>query len=149
MRLDAHGLALELPHGWSGRIFSRQPGAATLHAGNFPIALEDGEFGDRSTAGMRPGAAFVALVEYVPGGDLRPGTGLFSSSGLPRRLDPVAFRPTTLAHPRPDQAGFQHFFTLHERPFSLYVVLAGERFRRRAQLAAVDHVLGRLKIDRR
>ena len=49
MRLDAHGIEIELPRGWSGRVFSRQDGAATLHAGNYALALDDGEFGDRST----------------------------------------------------------------------------------------------------
>jgi hypothetical protein len=144
--LDAHGIRIELPRGWSGRVFSRQDGAATLHAGNFTLAVADGEFGDRSTGAMRAGASFFALTEYRPGAGLAPGAGLFAARRIPRRLDPTTFSIRGLAHPRPDQVGMQHFFTAASRPFCLYVVLAGPRRMRRAQLATVDHVLTSLAI---
>jgi hypothetical protein len=147
--LDAHGLRIELPAGWSGRVFSRSGRAATLHAASFPLPLTDGEFGDRSTAVMHPGAAFFALTEYVPGRGLKPGKGLFAPDRIPRRLDPTAFAPSRLAHPRPGQAGMQHFFTASGRPFCLYVVIAGPRTGRRRQLAAIDHVLSSLHISSR
>jgi hypothetical protein len=147
--LAAHGIRIELPGGWSGRLFSRQGGAATLHVGNFPLALEDGDFGDRSTRAMQPGASFIALAEYRPGDGLEPGAGLFAPARIPRRLDPTAFSARGLAHPRPGQVGMQHFFTTSGRPFCLYVVLAGDRAGRRRQLTAVDHVLSSLKIDPR
>lgn len=149
MKLAAHGIHIELPRGWSGRLFSRQDGVATLHVGNYALALSDGEFGDRSTEGMRPGATFFSLTEYRSGAGLRPGHGLFSATRIPRRLDPSQFSVRSLAHPRPGQVGSQHFFTTVERPFCLYVVLAGQRTARRRQLAAVDHVLSTLHIDRR
>jgi len=56
MTLSAHGIHIELPRGWSGRLFSRGHGVATLHVGNFALALDDGEFGDRSTGAMSDGA---------------------------------------------------------------------------------------------
>ncbi len=149
MTLSGHGIHIELPRGWSGRLFSRQPGVATLHVGNYALALSDGEFGDRSTEAMRPGATFFTLTEYRPGAGLTPGHGLFSPTRLPRQLDPARFSARGLAHPRPDQVGSQHFFTVEDRPFCLYVVLAGGRATRRRQLAEVDHVLTRLRIDRR
>ena len=149
MILGAHAISLELPRGWSGRLFSRQPGTVTLHAGNFTLALPDGEFGDRSTGAMVPGASFIALTEYRPGAGLRAGAGLFASRRIPLPLDPTAFAQTGLAHPRPGQVGMQHFFTSGGRPFCLYVVLAGGRGHRRAQLASVDHVLSTVRIDRR
>lgn len=149
MRLDAHGIQIELPKGWSGRLFSRGYGVATLHAGNFTLALEDGEFGDRSTGAMSDGAMFIALTEYRPGAGLKPGTGLFAAKRIPRRLDPTALKSTGLAHPRPGQAGMQHFFTVSGRPFCLYVVLAGGRSARRRQLSHLDHVLSSLRIDPR
>jgi hypothetical protein len=148
-RLDAHGLRIELPRGWSGRVFSRSGRAATMHLASFPLPLKDGEFGDRSTAVMRPGASFIALTEYVPGAGLDPGRGLFSHRHIPRRLDPAAFAVAGLAHPRPGQAGMQHFFTAAGRPFCLYVVIAGPRTGRRRQLAEIDHVLARLHISTR
>jgi hypothetical protein len=148
--LDAHGIRVELPSGWSGRLFWRDGGAARLHAASYPVALSDGEFGDASTRAMpATGAAFVALLEYLPGAGLKPGSGLFSSRRIPRPLDPTAFAANRMAHPRPGQVGAQHFFTASGRAFCLYVVIAGVRLERRAQLAHVDHVLGTLQIDRR
>ena len=124
MKLSAHGVRIELPPGWSGRLFSRGEGVATLHAGNFTLALDDGEFGDRSTGLMTAGGSFIALTEYSAGAGLEPGTGLFAPRRIPRRLDPTALKRTGLAHPRPGQVGMQHFFTVAGRPFCLYVVLA-------------------------
>jgi hypothetical protein len=147
VRLAAHGLEAQLPAGWSGRLFSRRANLATLHAASFALALQDGEFGDASTEAMRPGATFIALTEYAPGAGLEPGRGLFGPRRLPRRLDPAAFKPTGLAHRRPGQAGAQHFFTASGRPFCLYVVLAGERHGRRAQLLVVDALLATLRIN--
>jgi hypothetical protein len=149
MILDAHGLRVELPRGWSGRLFARAHDVATLHAGSFPVALRDGEFGDHSTALMPHEASFLALTEYRPGGGLAPGHGLFASRRLPRRLDPSTFSVSGLAHPRPGQAGMQHFFTARGRPFCLYVVIAGRGTTRRHQLAVLDHVLGTVKIASR
>ncbi len=146
MILEAHGLSVDLPRGWSGRVFRRDVGNVALHAGNFGLAWPDGEFGDRSTGLMPVGASFVALVEYLPGGGLTPGRGLFSAARIPRRLDPWAFGANRLAHPRPGQVGAQHFFTAGERPLCLYVVLAGPRTVRARQLAVLDHVLGSVEI---
>jgi hypothetical protein len=147
--LAAHGVRVELPAGWSGRLFSLQGGVATLHAGNFTIALHDGEFGDRTTSAMQPGASFIALTEYQPGSGLTPGSGLFASRRIPLPLDPTRFAATGLAHPRPGQEGMQHFFTSSHRPFCVYVVLAGGRATRRGQLAVVDRVLASLRIESR
>lgn len=149
MKLSAHGIHVELPKGWSGRLFSRADGVATLHVGNFTLALGDGEFGDRSTGQMSDGATFFALTEYRPGSGLTPGSGLFASRRLPRRLDPSALKRTGLAHPRPGQVGAQHFFTVAGRPFCLYVVLAGRRNTRRHQLATLEHVLRSVQIEPR
>lgn len=145
MILSAHGIHVELPPGWSGRAFSRQ-GLARLHAGDFALALADGEFGDQSTGRMPTPATFLALAEYRPGGGLEPGQGLFASRKLPLPLDPTAFATTRLAHPRPGQEGMQHFFTRAGRPFCLYVVVSGARSERRTQLLAADLVLRSLKI---
>jgi hypothetical protein len=144
--LEAHGLRLKLPKGWSGRIFSRTRGLATLHAGDFRLALDDGEFGDASTGAMPSVGAFLALTEYREGAGLTPGEGLFGSRRIPRPLDPTAFSSSRLAHPRRGQVGTQHFFTASGRPLCLYVVLAGGGGGRRRQLAAVDHVLSSLRI---
>jgi hypothetical protein len=144
--LEAHGLRVELPRGWSGRVFKRAAGGATLHAGDFQLPLEDGEFGDRSTAVMPSRASFLALTEYRPGAGLEPGRGLFAPRRVPTTLDPTAFSPRGLAHPRPGQLGAQHFFTTAGRPFCLYVVVSGPRSERRRQLAVLGHVLRSLRV---
>jgi len=145
--LEAHGIAVELPRGWSGRLFKRPAGGPTLHAGDFQLALDDGEFGDQSTAAMPPGATFLAMTEYRPGTGLEPGKGLFSSRRIPTALDPTSFSARGMAHPRPDQVGRQEFFTAAGRPFCLYVVVSGARVERRRQLATLDIVLRSLRIS--
>jgi hypothetical protein len=146
MKLAAHGISIELPPRWSGRVFHRAGSGATLHAGDFQLALGDGDFGDASTAVMPAGATFVALTEYLPGAGLEPGKGLFSAGRIPARLDPSAFAPNRLAHPRRGQVGCQHFFTAGERPFCLYVVVAASGPLRRRRLAVLDRVLATLRI---
>jgi hypothetical protein len=144
--LDAHDVRIELPAGWSGRLFARD-GAAVLHAGDYPLELGDqSTFGDASTARMVDGATFLALAEYRPGNGLTPGRGLFAPRRVRLPLDPTSFSTHGLAHPRPGQAGMQHFFTTAERPFCLYVVLAGQGVARRRQLAAVAHALRSLQV---
>jgi len=147
--LTAHGLRIELPRGWSGRVFKRPAGGATLHAGDFDLPVDDGEFGDQSTALMPPGATFVALTEYRPGAGLEPGKGLFGSRRVPTVLDPTGFSARGMAHPRPGQVGRQEFFTTAGRPFCLYVVISGARTERRRQLATLGLVLRSLRISSR
>ena len=91
MIIEAHGLAVELPRGWSGRVFAAPGGVATLHAGSFQLALDDGEFGDASTGSMPEVAAFLALTEYAAGDGLKPGAGLFAPRRIPLPLDPTSF----------------------------------------------------------
>jgi hypothetical protein len=147
MKLEAHGLRIELPGGWSGRVFRRSSHIATLHAADFQLPMEDGEFGDRATSTMPEPASFLALTEYEPGSGLEPGVGLFAPHGLNLPLDPFAFSARGLAHPRPGQAGMQRFFTSSGRPFCLYVVVSGPRVHRRRQLLTLDHVLRTLHIS--
>lgn len=150
MILEAHGLRIELPARWSGHVFRRAGEIATLHAGDFALELgHRSSFGDASTSAMPSGASFLALTEYLPGDGLQPGAGLFAASRIPRRLHPGRFAASRLAHPRPGQAGMQHFFTAANRPFCLYVVIDGGPDHRRRQLAALDHILGSLRIAAR
>jgi hypothetical protein len=144
--LDAHGLRVELSRGWSGRVFAGPGGVATLHAGNFQLPLDDGEFGDASTGAMPEVGGFLALTEYQPGAGLKPGVGLFEPRRIPLPLDPASFGTDRLAHPRRGQAGAQHFFTASGRPFCMYAVVAGPRRERRHQLLALDQVLRSLEI---
>lgn len=130
-------------------MFGGPGDVATLHAGDFQLPLDDGEFGDLSTGAMPEVATFLALTEYRPGAGLAPGVGLFSPRRIPLPLDPVSFRASGLAHPRPGQVGTQHFFTTSGRPFCMYAVVAGPRPSRRGQLLALDGVLRSLRITAR
>jgi hypothetical protein len=144
--LDAHGIKIELPHGWSGHLFERER-LIGMHAASYPVALADtSTFGDESTGRMRPGHAFVALVEYRPGKGLTPGHGLYAPSRIPLPLDPTSFSARRLAHARPGQVGTQHFLTAAGRPLCAYVVLAGDRAQRRPALAEVDRLLRSLEV---
>ena len=147
MILAGHGIHIELPRGWSGRGYRRGRGAVTLHAANYPLVLDDGEFGDRSTARMPAGGCFLSITEYLPGGDLRPGTGLYTARRLTLPLDPASLSARGLAHPRPGQAGAQQFATLGGRPFCLYVVAAGDRLQRRRATLHADQVLHTLRVE--
>jgi hypothetical protein len=147
--LDAHGVRIELPRGWSGRLFERA-GAVGLHAGDYQLPLEDSStFGDASTGRLPAGGAFVALVEYLPGNGLAPGRGLFAPRRPSLPLDPTAFSEHRLAHSRIGQIGCQQFFTLAGRPFCAYIVLAPGGGNRRRQLATVTAVLRTLRIEPR
>jgi hypothetical protein len=148
--IEAHGIAAELPHGWSGTIFRLAEGGATLHAGTFALALDGSSFGDASTAAIPAGGSFFALTEYLAGAGLAPGAGLFASRRFPRPLDPASFSTRKLAHARRGQTATQHFFTASRRAFCLYVVIASTpaRAQRRAQLDALNRVLASVRVAR-
>lgn len=147
--LERGGVAVTLPAGWSGRLFTSESGEVTVHAGSFQIALQDGQFGDRSTGLIPAGGAFLALTEYNAGAGLTPGTGLFEDSRMPVPLDPTSFSRRRLQHARAGQTGAQHFFTIAARPLCLYVVLSGDKTAtpgRHPRIAAVNALLRSLRI---
>ena len=60
MRIGAHGIELELPRGWDGRLYRVAGSAPILHAASFPLPLAAGHFnphalqvGRRGQAGMQ------------------------------------------------------------------------------------------------
>jgi hypothetical protein len=123
VRLAAHGIALELPHGWDGRLYRPAGWDPILHAASFPLPTRDGDFGSGATGMMPVRGAFLALKEYRAGPRLVPGVGLFASRSLPLPLEPARFHPRALQVTRSGCAGFQHFFTASGRPFCLYAVI--------------------------
>jgi hypothetical protein len=151
MRLAAHGIEIELPRGWEGRIFRRAGADPMLHAASFELPAHDGDFGSGATARIPAGGAFLALKEYRPGPRLVPDAGLFAPSDIPLPLGPDQFHPRVLQVGRPGQAGFQHFFTAKGRPFCVYAVVKAAPARARtaghveARLGAVNDVLASLR----
>jgi hypothetical protein len=124
VRLAAHGIEVELPAGWDGRIYRLAGAGPILHAASFPLPPTDGDFGSGATGMMPEGGAFLALKEYEPGPRLHPGEGLFAARSLPLPLDARRFNPRALQVGRRGQAGLQHFFTVARRPFCLYTVIS-------------------------
>lgn len=126
--IAAHGLRVTLPHRWEARLYLRDASteegesvSPVLHLANFALPPRRGDFGSGAVEVMRPGHAFVALLEF---GAAEAGTPLFAARGVPRpRL--ADFGPNALQRALPGQLGSQTFFTEQGRPFCLYVVLGG------------------------
>lgn len=140
MRLGAHGIRLELPRGWDGRIYRVAGEDPILHAASFPLPATDGDFGSGATALMPARGAFLALKEYRPGPRLAPGAGLFAARSIPLPLAPGRFHARALQVGRAGQAGFQHFFTTSGRPFCLYAVIEVAAARSASAAGAQDRV---------
>ena len=157
MRISAHGLTLDVPEGWEGRIRRQQlpSGAATseraefrahpvLHASDFPLPEERGDFGSGAVESMQSGHAFLALVEYHSSS---AGTALFRSGvGMPRELTTEDFSARQLQRTIPGQGGTQRFFVVDGRAFCLYVVL-GSMAERARVVPRVNAVLGAITIS--
>ena len=146
-RIAAHGVDVEIPHGWEGRIVRRTPAhaaersRAVVHLASFPLPEERGDFGVGVTELMRSGDVFVTLFEYGPES---LGTPLFAAHGVPQ-LTVDKFSPQRLQRTVRGQVGCQLFFTANHRPFCLYVVVAG-RLHLRPVLKQVNAMLQALEL---
>ena len=129
-RLEAHGLAVDLVRGWEAEIGVRtlpatKPGARAeraqpvLHAANFALPVQRGEFGAGAVELMRAGHSFLALVEFGPEA---AGSPLFEHP-RPAGLRAADFAPEHLQITLTGQAGCQRFFTNGGRAFCLYAVV--------------------------
>jgi hypothetical protein len=141
VRLAAHGIALDLPAGWDGRIWTRAGGGPVVHAANVPLPASDGDFATRATGTLPAGGVVIVLVEY---GASEAGTPLFSAPA-PERVDPAELSPATLLHRRPGQRGLQRFFTTAGRAMCLYVVV-GSAAHASDLAAVVSDVLATLEV---
>ena len=142
MRLAAHGIALELPTGWDGRIWKRAGGGPVVHAANVALPAADGDFATRATASLPADGVVVVLVDYGPGD---AGTPLFAAPA-PGRIEPGELSASTLLQRRPGQRGLQRFFTTAGRAMCLYVVV-GSAAHATDLAAGVSRVLGTLHVE--
>ncbi len=146
-RLVAHGVAVDVPRGWEGRILRRaavnplEQSRAVVHVASFPLPEERGDFGVGVTELMRSGDVFVTLFEYGPESLGQP---LFASQGVPQ-LAPADFSARRLQRTLSGQVGCQRFFAVGNRPFCLYVVIAG-RIHVRALVEEINQILQRLDL---
>jgi hypothetical protein len=142
MRLAAHGIALELPTGWDGRIWMRSGGGPVVHAANVALPAADGDFATGATEGLPADGVVVVLVDYGPAD---AGSALFAAP-VPGRIDPGELSPSTLLRRRPGQRGLQRFFTTAGRAMCLYVVV-GSAAHASGLAAGVSRVLGTLRVE--
>ncbi|NNE72364.1 MAG: hypothetical protein HKN26_01735 [Acidimicrobiales bacterium] len=150
--LEAFGLTVALPAGWDGEIFKRPVDfastaaagteAPSLHAANFSLPAERGDFGSGAVDIMGRRGVLVCLNEY----DAESARSvLFSAEGVPQSLHPDDFATDTLQRPQAGQAGAQRFFHVGDRGFCLYVVIGSHSLR--AMLVPVaNEVLAGIKI---
>ena len=143
--LSAHGLTIRLTAGWEGEIYIRDEsptpspptaldplGAAVeevrrpvLHAANFSLPPERGDYGGGAVELMGNRHLFVALLEHGPES---VDQALFRSVGVPT-LVADEFHPQQMQRALPGQSGRQLFFQDRGRAFCLYVVLGSHNLR--------------------
>ncbi len=150
-QLSGSRITVDLPEGWDGEIY--QPAAvlqgvggaghSVVHAANFPLPAERGDFGSGAVEIMGDGDVLIVLFEYGPES---AGTALFSHRGLPGSLRSQDFHPDTMQRPLPGQSGVQRFFTAEGRAFCLYVAV-GNHVDRHEVLEAVNGVIAGIEID--
>ena len=128
MNVSAHGLAVEVPDGWESRIYRRpldpkEPDTRfpIVHAANFALPPDPGDFGSGAVRVMGAGGVFIALLEYGP---VYRGQRTFRVMQTPPRLEEVDFAYNTVQVFVPGQLGHQQFFEFKSRTFCLYVVVA-------------------------
>lgn len=134
-QVSAHGMSIHLPAGWDGEIYVRDldgdpTDAVTdmkpvLHAANFPLPPERGDFGSVAVEAMDRASVFLAVLEYD---HASAGTPLFDNP-VPSRLREREFGPTNLQRPLPHQAGAQRFCSDGGRAFCVYAVIGSYRMR--------------------
>ena len=147
-KMSAEGMSIDLPSNWEARIFRRpsqgvETTHAVLHAGNFALPPDAGDYGDGAVQLMGPRSTFVALVEFHPSSR---STALFSSAGFPLPLRPDDASRTTLQHALGGQAGIQRFFNVSGRAWCLYAVLGSFDLRQRL-VPEVNAVVGTIEVQ--
>jgi hypothetical protein len=149
MRVQRHGVGVDVPRGWDVRVYRRPAladGVSTthsvMHAANFALPSERGDYGSGAVELMRGGHVFVSLVEFHPDA---AKTALFKKRGIPK-LTPTSFSPRKLQRTIAGQGGSQFFFNHKGRAFCLFVVL-GDYGNRVRLVKLANELVARLDID--
>ncbi len=116
------GIRIELPSGWSGVIYNRQPSSASraafVHVGNFTLPSQDDDFGTNATARMRASSILIVLLET-------PRSGTKSGFRYPKLAKPLTIsRGDFLALFQgvpPTHAFARRLFSVQGRRFMLWV----------------------------
>ena len=106
-RLAAHGVSVDVPAGWEAEL-STQPDPVMLdpglessdaslvvvHAANFSLPAERGDYGSGAVEIMDRGGIFAALIEFDRAS---ASSKLFAHEGFPTRLRTGRFRARPVA----------------------------------------------------
>ena len=111
-QLSAHGISVETPPGWEGRIFRRRQhgevasasavGAAApageltfpvVHVATIPLPSDDADYASDAVTELGPSDSIVVVKEFAPANAQQ---ALFAAGGIPRVLDADAFAPGAL-----------------------------------------------------
>lgn len=151
MKLEGHDLEVTLPDGWEARIYQLDTfEAATsggtdrpvIHAANFTLPEERGDYGSGAVELMESDNVFIALLDFGPA---LASEALYAREGMPRSLDPEEFRTNGMQRWIPGQAAYQSFFNEQGRAFCLYIVI-GSYLRRQKLAVEAEKLLMRIRI---
>jgi hypothetical protein len=148
MALSAHGISIQLPHGFEGRIFVRPtvgPAVSRPVAqfATFAIPEGIGDFGGNTDTNLGPSDIFAVLFEY---GLESIGQALFAAEGVPTSLTAADFQPYVMRPGVGGTLGIQRFFTQSGRPFTFYARL-GSVQQVGALVPRINQLLGALQIQ--
>jgi hypothetical protein len=148
-KLERHGISIDIPRGWEGRIFvpDLPPPAINLpimHVTDTVLTHERSSYAPELASRFGGTGALIALLEFE--GKLAD-KGLYAPQGLDLPLRAERLNPNALQFPIPDQAGHQYFFSARGRAFCLYVVM-GTGSGLHERLRTVNDMLGTLRFDR-
>lgn len=147
--LSASGITISLQPGWEADIHRSLPEAEAgsleaaqiagptapgdgstsepviLHAGNFQLPVERGDYGGVLLEQLAPGEVFISLIDF---GTEVADQPLFSHDGVPT-FTQDDFSPNVIVRGLLGKSGSQRFFNLGGRGFCLYVVVGSHRDR--------------------
>ena len=159
--ITAHGLRVDTPSGWEGRIFRRAEqgevnvevtGAAAppgersfpvVHVATVLLPMDMADYGSDVVEDLGRDDVLIVLKEFDPESAAQP---LFQREGMPRKLTTRDFDPATQQRRLEPHSGYQVFFQEGGRAFTLYVVL-GDHDRRDRAVPRVNQVLATITID--
>lgn len=151
MKLESHNLEVLVPEGWEARIYqldtieAATSGGADLpvvHAANFALPEDRGDYGSGAVEIMGSSDVFVSLLEFEAALATEP---LYARTNMPRFLDPDDFRSNGMQRWVQGQAAYQAFFNEQGRAFCLYIVI-GSHLRRAALAKEAEKLLLHIRI---
>lgn len=149
MKIAGLGFDVAVPSGWDVQITARAPreddasDQPVVHAANFPLPNDRGDFGSGAVDIMTNEHVFVSLLEYDPS---EASSALFALEGMPRRLKTKEFGRNRLQRAIPGQSGYQKFFNEGGRAFCLYIVL-GNHDRRTDLVPVAERLLAGVRLE--